>query len=118
MPEMIACCGIDCDTCEAQIATKTNDEALRRKTAVEWSKSFGHDFKPEEINCTGCTTEAGPHVAYCESMCEIRKCARKRKLANCSACADYGCATIAAFHKNVPEAKARLDAVRAGRGPA
>jgi len=115
MPEMIACCGIDCDTCEAQIATKTNDEALRRKTAVEWSKSFGHDFKPEEINCTGCTTEAGPHVAYCESMCEIRKCAQERKASTCADCGDYSCKTLSDFQKNVPEAKARLESVRAKR---
>ena len=114
MPEMIACCGIDCDVCPALIATRTNDEALRRKTAVEWSKSFGHDFKPEEVNCTGCTS-AGHHIGYCETMCEIRKCARTRQLANCAFCADYGCATLSGFIKNVPEAKARLDKVRAAR---
>jgi len=118
MPEMLAYCGIDCAACPALIATRTDDNALRAKTATEWSKMFGHDFKPEEINCTGCLTETGPHVVYCESMCEIRKCARGRKLASCAACADYGCATLAAFLKNVPEAKARLDAARATRGKA
>lgn len=112
MPELLAYCGIDCEACPALIATRTNDEALRAKTAAEWSKTFGHDLKPEEINCTGCTSD-GAHLAYCESMCEIRKCARGRKIENCSFCADYGCATLAGFHKKAPEAKARLDAVRA-----
>ena len=81
MPEMIAYCGIDCNACPALIATRTNDAALRAKTAAEWSKSFGHDFKPEQVNCAGC-------------------------------------ATLAGFHKNSPEAKARLDAVRARCGTA
>ena len=116
MSELLAYCGIDCGACPALIATRTNDAALRAKTAAEWSKSFGHDFKPEQLDCTGCPTDAGPHVLYCESMCEIRKCARGRRLANCAACPDYGCATLAGFHKNAPEAKARLDAIRARRG--
>jgi hypothetical protein len=111
MPEMIAYCGIDCAACPALIATRTNDAALRAKTAAEWSKSFGHDFKPEQVNCAGCTSD-GAHIGYC-SMCDVRKCAVSRKLANCATCADYGCATLAGFHKNAPEAKARLDAVRA-----
>ena len=106
MPEMTACCGIDCSACAAQIATRTNDDALRRKTAVEWSKQFGR------------TTAAGPHVGYCESMCEIRKCARGRKLNTCADCGDYSCHTLGDFVKNVPDAKARLEAIRARRGTA
>lgn len=117
MPEMLGYCGIDCAACPALIATRTDDAALREKTAAEWSKMFGHEFKPSEINCTGCTSE-GAHVYYCDAMRDIRKCARSRKIANCAACADYGCATIAGFLKNVPDAKARLDAIRAQRGNA
>jgi len=105
MPEMVACCGIDCDACPALIAARTNDAALRAKTAAEWSKSYGHDFKPEEIDCTGCTTEAGPHVIYCESMCEIRKCARGRKVSTCADCGDYSCKTLSDFQKKAPEAQ-------------
>jgi hypothetical protein len=115
MPELLAYCGIDCSACPALIATRTNDAALRAKTAAEWSKSFGHDFKPEQVNCTGCPTATGAHIGYC-SMCEVRKCATDRKVATCADCADYGCATLAGFHKNAPEARARLDAVRARRG--
>ncbi len=115
MPKMLGYCGIDCAACPALIATRTNDAALRAKTAAEWSKSFGHDFKPEDVNCVGCPSD-GAHIGYCESMCEIRKCARSHKLANCGVCRDYGCATLAKFLTNVPDAKARLDTVRAGRG--
>jgi len=118
MPELLGYCGIDCAVCPALIAMRTNDAALRAKTAAEWSKSYGHDFKPEQVNCTGCATATGPHVGYCGSMCEIRKCARTRKIENCAFCADYGCATLVGFLKNVPDAKARLDAARAKRGTA
>ena len=117
MPELLAYCGIECDACPALTATRTNDAALRAKTATEWSKMFGHNLKPEEINCTGCASD-GAHLAYCESMCEIRKCTRGRKLAHCAACADYGCATLAGFLKNAPEARTRLEAIRAKSGGA
>jgi hypothetical protein len=115
MPEMLAYCGIDCAACPALIATQTDDDELRRKTATEWSKSFGHDFKPEQVNCTGCPTDAGPHIVYCDSMCEIRKCARGRKLVSCAVCSDYGCATLAGFLKNAPAAKERLEKARRGK---
>ena len=115
MPELIGCCGINCAACPAMIATLTDDAALRAKTAAGWSKSSDHHFRPEEINCAGCTTTTGPHLTYYESTCEIRKCARSRKVENCALCPDYGCATIAAFQRDMPEAKTRLDAVRAHR---
>lgn len=37
MKQLIACCGLDCENCDARIATVTNDDALREKTAKEWS---------------------------------------------------------------------------------
>lgn len=116
MPEMIAYCGIDCGACPALIATQKNDDELRKKTAAEWSKMFGHDFKPEEINCTGCLSD-GAHVYYCDNMCEIRKCARPRKVENCGYCAEYACEKLTGFLKSVPEAKKRLEEVRARRQP-
>lgn len=116
MPELLGYCGIDCAACPALIATRTNDAELRAKTAVEWSKSYGHEFKPEQINCTGCTS-AGAHLGYCD-ICEIRRCAGTRKVENCAFCSDYGCPTLAGFHKGAPEARARLDAVRVRRARA
>lgn len=31
MKEFIACCGLDCEKCEARIATVNNDNELRKK---------------------------------------------------------------------------------------
>jgi hypothetical protein len=114
MAEMIAFCGIDCGECPARIATEKNDNELRKKTAVEWSKAFGHDFKPEEVNCTGCQAD-GVHIGYCDSMCEIRKCVRPKQVENCGVCAEYPCGKLEGFLKSVPAAKTRLDAARAKR---
>ena len=33
MNKMISVCGLDCEKCDAFIATKNNDQALREKTA-------------------------------------------------------------------------------------
>ena len=33
--QLIGCCGLDCEACDARIATLTNDTALREKTAVQ-----------------------------------------------------------------------------------
>jgi hypothetical protein len=46
-------------------------------------------------------------------MCEIRKCGRARSVATCAECPDYACDKLAAFLKNVPEARANLEARRA-----
>lgn len=35
---MIGYCGLDCVQCEAFIATKNDDNALRAKVAEEWAK--------------------------------------------------------------------------------
>jgi hypothetical protein len=111
MADFIAYCGIDCGQCPAYVAKKENNAELRIKTAVEWSKAFGTEFKPEQINCDGCTI-AGQHIIYCDQLCEIRKCAVGKKIVNCAFCADYGCEKLTTFLKNVPEAKARLEAIR------
>ena len=36
--QLIGCCGLDCEKCDARIATLTNDNALREKTAALWTK--------------------------------------------------------------------------------
>ena len=50
----IACCGLDCEKCEARLATINNDNDLRKKVAEEWSKLNGIEITSEMINCEGC----------------------------------------------------------------
>ena len=53
MNELIACCGLDCEKCDARIATVTNDEALREKTAALWSQLNGVEITPELLQSKG-----------------------------------------------------------------
>ena len=49
MNQLIACCWLDCEVCDARTATITNDSALREKTAALWSKLNGVPITPEMI---------------------------------------------------------------------
>jgi hypothetical protein len=111
MNKLIAACGLDCAACPAFIAAKTDDDELRRKTAAEWSKSFGFDCKPEMVNCHGCLATDGVQIGHC-AECGIRLCAVGKGLANCAGCQDYGCKQLAEFWKAAPGAKENLDAFR------
>lgn len=53
MNQLIGCCGLDCEKCDARVATVTNDDAMREKTAALWTKLNGVTITPEMINCTG-----------------------------------------------------------------
>ncbi len=115
MTRLIAMCGMDCAACAAYEATQADDNALRAKTAADWTTMFKHEFKPEDINCDGCTSE-GRHVGYC-GMCEIRACGLGRKLTTCASCPDYACDKLEGFLKNVPPgARENLEALRAAKG--
>lgn len=112
MNKLIAACGLDCAACPAYIASATNDEELRKKTAAEWSKNYGFDCKSEMVNCHGCHATDGVQIGHC-SECGIRLCAIGKKVENCAACADFGCPTVAAFWKDCPDAKKNLETLRA-----
>ncbi len=114
MAKMFAMCGLDCAACPAFIAHKTDDQALRVKTAAEWSTQFNVEMKPADINCVGCVKTKGVHIGHCP-MCEVRKCGLGHKVKNCALCDNYGCETITKFHANVPPAKANLEEVRRSR---
>jgi len=107
MEKIISCCGLDCATCGARIATIANDNSLRIKTAEEWKVQFNADIKPEMINCTGCREE-GVKFAHCEK-CEIRNCANSKGFRTCAECTELDkCPTVGFVHQHVPEAVENL----------
>ena len=87
MNDTIAYCGLDCENCEARIATVNNDAALRQKVANEWSELNGVQITPEMINCVGCRID-GVKTPYCESLCPIRQCAVGRDKETCGSCSE------------------------------
>ena len=109
--KMIAKCGLVCSECPAYIATQKNDDALRAETAKKWSEMFKSDIKAADINCDGCPTDSPRLFGYC-TACEIRKCARDKKLATCASCPEYACEKLDKFLAQVPEARKVLEELR------
>ena len=83
--QLIGCCGLDCEKCDARIATITDDNALREQTATLWSKLNGVTITPEMINCVGCRIE-GVKTPFCDKLCPIHNCVRKNGLDTCADC--------------------------------
>ena len=54
MNQYIGYCGLNCENCEARIATATDDNLLREKVAKEWSELNSSEITPDMINCVGC----------------------------------------------------------------
>jgi hypothetical protein len=103
MNDYIAYCGLDCEGCEARLATVNNDATLRQKVAKEWSELNGVEITPEMINCVGCRID-GAKTPYCESLCPIRQCATERGVETCGSCAEKdGCEKLGMIVKNNPD---------------
>ena len=106
--DFIAYCGLDCETCEARIATVTDDNVLREKVAEEWSKLNSEEITPDMINCKGCRME-GVKTPYCESICPIRQCAMKKKVKTCGSCKEMkDCSKLAMITSNNKDALKNL----------
>ena len=108
---MISYCGMVCSDCGTYLATKNNDDNLRKKQAEEWLKQFGAQIKPEDINCYGCTSDNKMMFNY-YTVCEIRNCGKAKKVDNCAWCADYACEKLNKFFTMAPAAKANLEEIR------
>lgn len=89
MTELIAPCGIDCQICDAYIATQTGDTALRQKLAENYLKNFGKEIPLDQLACDGCG-EKGSHIGFC-AVCEIRACAFAKGYKTCAECESFPC---------------------------
>lgn len=105
---MIAYCGLDCEKCDAYLATVNHDQQLREETAKLWSELNHTTILPEQIYCEGCRAD-GVKSMYCECLCGIRRCALKMGVATCGDCADLkNCQTVGVILRNNPEARKNL----------
>ena len=108
MKDMIGYCGMDCEKCDAYIATVNNDQALREKTAKLQTELNNAPILPEHINCEGCRVK-GAKTVFCEYMCEIRKCALGKGVSTCGGCSELEtCSTVGAILENSPSALENL----------
>ncbi|MCL4103227.1 hypothetical protein MMG03_002842 [Fibrobacter succinogenes] len=107
--KMIAICGLNCETCDAYIATKNNDDELRAQTAKKWAEmNNAPEITPETINCAGCRGN-GVKFYFCSHLCPIRKCCTEKGLEHCGQCAEMDrCETVQMIHGNNADAKSNL----------
>ena len=108
MEKIIACCGLNCATCDARTATVRNDDDLRSATAEKWRVAFNAPgITAEMINCTGCREE-GVKFSHC-SECEIRNCVKSKGFDTCGDCPELeNCSIVAGIHKYAPDALTNL----------
>ena len=105
----IAYCGLDCEKCEARLATVNDDNELRSKVAREWSELNSVEITPEMINCSGCRID-GVKTPYCDSLCPIRQCAREKQMETCGGCLEMkSCEKVGAIIGNNSDARGRLE---------
>ena len=108
MKDMIGFCGLDCEKCDAYIATIHDDQALREKTAKLWAELNNAPILPEHINCEGCRM-SGAKTIFCENMCSVRQCALKKGVTTCGDCPDLEkCPIVGAVIANNPSALENL----------
>ncbi|MGN1013939.1 MAG: DUF3795 domain-containing protein [Butyricicoccus sp.] len=109
MKKMIAYCGLDCEKCDAYLATIHDDQALREKTAELWTALNHVPILPEQINCQGCRAD-GVKTVFCDRLCGIRQCALKKGVTTCGDCPDMAnCQTVGMILSNNPEARNNLN---------
>lgn len=96
--QLIACCGLDCENCAARMATVSNDNGLREKTAKDWSvMNNAPEITAETINCMGCRAD-GVKFAYCSDYCAIRKCVYGKGFNTCGDCKELDtCQVVGRF---------------------
>lgn len=109
MKQLIACCGLDCESCDARISTSLNDNELREKTAQKWSEmNNAPQITADTINCMGCRTD-GAKFAYCSDYCQIRKCVQEKGFNTCGECKELDdCRIVGAIFQHAPGAKENL----------
>ena len=111
MKRSIAICGLDCEKCDAYIATKNDDQGLRERTAKLWSELNDVLILPEHINCDGCRMD-GRKTFYCDRLCPIRQCALGKGVATCIDCVEKeNCPKVGAIWNNNPQARKNLESI-------
>ena len=102
MEKIIAYCGLNCSACPAYIATQRGDYEELKKVAEQWSNE-SMSFKPDDVYCDGCNSNARI-FSWCND--------RDHQFENCAYCQDYFCENLKNTFEMDPTAKERLDEIR------
>ena len=115
MDEMIAYCGLSCRTCPIYLASGEID-GIKKYNLIEsiireCKEHYGIEYEPEDISdCDGCKSTSGKIFSGCKN-CNIRICAKQKKIENCAFCDEYVCEKLNELYKTAPEARKYLDCI-------
>jgi predicted RNA-binding Zn-ribbon protein involved in translation (DUF1610 family) len=90
---LCAVCGLFCPSCTVFIGTAEDPGRLE---AI--AKRFQQP--PENWHCEGCRSEKRSY--YCENLCYMAPCARKKGIEFCVECDEYPCDELRAFQAERP----------------
>ena len=103
MNNYIAYCGLECEACEAHIATINDDNELRMKVAREWSE------QSKILVLMRRSQNEGVKTPFCDSLCPIRQCALSKAVRTCGDCSEIdACEKLQMITGNNEEALKRL----------
>ena len=116
MRELVAYCGLLCQSCPIFLATREIDhkkqERMRSAISRLAQKHYGLALGPEDIgDCDGCRTEHGKLFSGCIT-CAIRNCARQKNVESCAHCSEYACEKLQKLFLTEPSAKTRLEVIK------
>jgi len=110
MSKLLAPCGIDCQICDAYIATQNNDLELKQKLADNYKQHFNKEMPLGHFDCDGCPSE-GKKIGFCDT-CGIRICAYGKGFATCAECSEFPCETGSFIWTKNSVSKANLEEIR------
>lgn len=108
--EQIAPCGIDCNNCDAYIATLTGNTELRLKLAENYLAQYYKEIDPETLYCDACSSE-GRHIGFC-AECEIRACAFGKGYSTCAECSEFPCEKGSFIWTESSKSRAKLEELK------
>jgi len=115
MEKIIGYCGIVYSDCPVLMATQKDDDAERKRVAEIFTKQYGKEYRLDNINCDGCTSDSPRIFSYCD-VCEIRKCGREKEVENCAYCHKYPCGKLSELFSKYSKAKETLNEIKHGLG--
>ena len=108
MKDLIAYCGVDCERCEARLATVSHDSTMIENAAKHWSEVMVVEIFPSMIHCTGCRID-GVKTPYCDELCPIRPCAMGKGYETCGDCHEMDtCERLGMILRKNPDARCNL----------
>jgi len=81
-------CGLYCGACDTLMA---NEQGCAATLAREWKRTVA------ELQCHGCKSSV--NAVFCRN-CEMRRCARAKRIEFCHQCPDFPCAGLVAFRND------------------